>query len=143
MERITNTVEMKIGWHKHYEQILENDFSEKMDHKLLTKYKEDNKWNFEKKFTPYTPSINKKREDIFTKDGDLKIKNKSFQEFILELRNLRKEFRLEKEELRNKNLELRNKNLELRNKISELKSLIITLRKTIEKLRGKVEKLKK
>jgi len=117
MERIANTAATKIGWHKHYEQILENDFSEKMDHKLLTKYKEDNKWNFEKKFTPYTPSINKKREDVFTKDGDLKIKNKSFPEFILELRNLRKEFRLKKEELRNRNIELRNKNIELRNKI--------------------------
>jgi len=81
MERIANTAEYKIGWHKHYETILENDFAAKIDHKLLTKYEEDNKWNFEKKFTPYTPSINKKREDLFSTDGTLKIKNKSSIEF--------------------------------------------------------------
>ena len=43
MERIANTAEYKIGWHKHYETILENDFAAKIDHKLLTKYEEDKK----------------------------------------------------------------------------------------------------
>jgi len=73
-------------------KLLEMDPTKKIDYKLLTKYNEDGKWNYEIKYFPYdyhgtSPS---KKEDIFTKDGYLKIKYISAREYHLKINYLRR-----------------------------------------------------
>ena len=48
-----------------------SDYSSAVDHRILTKYNEDNQWNYELKFTP---NIRKRitRQDLLSHDGLLK-----------------------------------------------------------------------
>lgn len=65
---------------------LKNKIPDKVDHKLLTKYREDGKWNYELKYCPLLKSDPEKKEDIFTKDGFLKNKEPTTYELKLLLR---------------------------------------------------------
>jgi len=48
-----------------------------VDHNLLTKYNEDENWNYELKFCPLLDKEPPKREEVFSEDGYLKSKPKS------------------------------------------------------------------
>jgi len=55
-----------------YKTASKTDFSQLMSHKKLTKYNEDNKWNYEIKNVPNSWLTPLKKEDLFTTDGFLK-----------------------------------------------------------------------
>lgn len=80
---------IKTGLNKHIKNILQQDFTRKVDHKLLTKYNEDEKWNYEIKYHPYMDEIPPKQNEIFTEDGKLKIKQKNVWELHMELQEMR------------------------------------------------------
>ena len=65
----------------HIKKVIEQDFSRKIDHNLLTKYNEDRKWNYEIKYCPYAWDNPPKKEDIFSKDGSLNDKPKTVNEY--------------------------------------------------------------
>jgi len=85
--------EIKTGINKHLKNILKQDFTRKVDHKLLTKYNEDGKWDYKIKYHPYMDEIPLKREEIFTEDGKLKIKQKNVWELHMELQEMREHLR--------------------------------------------------
>jgi len=95
-------------------KMLEGNFGKTVDHNSLTKYEEDGKWNLELKYIPKTADIPPTKDEVFTKDGKLKIRSKSIRELQLEL-----------SELRRKSLEFK-----FRNKVHSAK-------KTIRKKLGK------
>jgi len=122
--RIANTGEGELGWHTRYEIYLKNNFSGIVNHKLLTKYNEDNNWNLENKFDPRKGDrAMRKKEDIFTNDGYLKIESKTVPEFILALGERGK------------------KNTELRNKLQELMSIRDRQSKKFIELQSQLDKL--
>lgn len=97
------------GRHSHYYRILNQDYSGKTDHKLLTKYKEDNSWSFEKKFTPYIGPNQPTRNEIFSSGGKLRKDFKDYQELeilLSQTREQNKELRKKLEELENRNKQL-------------------------------------
>ena len=53
------------------EKELNLDYTKKFDHKLLTKYEEDDNWVHEIKLCPWAWKNPPKRDDLFTKDGKL------------------------------------------------------------------------
>ena len=65
---------------------LKNKIPDIVEHKLLTKYNEDGKWNYEFKYCPLLRSVPEKKEDLFTKDGSLKNKEPTTYELKLQLR---------------------------------------------------------
>ena len=70
---------------EHLVKVLKQNFSNKIDHKLLTKYNEDGKWNLKRKFCPFTNPNPPKKEDIFLDDGTLRTKQKNVDEYKLTL----------------------------------------------------------
>jgi len=66
---------------EHLKKILQHNFSSKIDHKLLTKYNEDGKWNLKIKFCPFTSPNPPKKEDVFSDDGSLRKKQKNVDEY--------------------------------------------------------------
>jgi len=68
---------------RHVKLVLEQDFTKRFDHKLLTKYEEDGNWNLEKKICPYAWVNPPKRDDLFTKDGKLRLAPKSVTDYRL------------------------------------------------------------
>lgn len=121
--RIINTMEGERGWHNRYEKYLENNFKGFADHKLLTKYDENNNWNYEKTFDPLKDRRRVKRDDLFTKDGSLKNYSKTVPEFQLIL---------QKRE---------NENIELKNTLQELKSIRDRERKKFLELKKQFNEL--
>jgi len=83
----------KTGVNKHIKNILKQDFSQKVDHKFLTKYNEDGQWNYKITYHPYMDEIPPKKEEVFTKDGKLKIKQKNVWELHMELQEMREHLR--------------------------------------------------
>ena len=61
----------------HIKKLLKEDPSKKIAHQLLTKYMDDSKWNYKTKFTPYDTDTPPKRDEIFTKEGYLKVPQKT------------------------------------------------------------------
>jgi len=55
----------------HIKRVLKSDYTKKFDHKLLTKYEEDDNWVHEIKLCPWAWKNPPKRDDLFTKDGKL------------------------------------------------------------------------
>jgi len=86
--RGTNYEKTKKGLNYHYKNLVEHDCSKRMDHKLLTKYNEDGIWNYDLKFHPYMDSLPWKKDDIFSKDGKLKIKFKTRWELEMQLHEI-------------------------------------------------------
>jgi len=74
----------------HIQKVIEQDFSSKIDHNLLTKYNEDGKWNYEIKYRPFAGDKPPKRENLFSKDGSLIDKPKSVNDYkrLLEQKEL-------------------------------------------------------
>jgi glycosyltransferase involved in cell wall biosynthesis len=62
---------------------------EKVDHNLLTRYENEQEWNYELKYCPLLKDPPPKRDQIFSKDGFLLRPHKSNYELSLEVRNLR------------------------------------------------------
>ncbi len=58
----------------HYNKMLRANYTEKIDHKLLTKYEEDKNWNLERKYCPFLDGDGNHptRDKIITVDGWLK-----------------------------------------------------------------------
>ena len=71
IERLEKMPDFKIGWNIHYQKTLEENKEIVVNHNLLTKYNNDNKWNSEKKFSYYTMEF-PRREDLFSDNGILK-----------------------------------------------------------------------
>ena len=84
IKTVPNILKPKEKKHR-YQLILEKDFSSKINHKLLTKYEENNVWNYIPKFTPYTLAA-PKHEDVFSDKGELKIKESFQGKLMKELR---------------------------------------------------------
>jgi len=85
--------EIKTGINKHLKNILKQDFTHKVDHKLLTKYNEDGKWDYKIKYHPYMDEIPPQKEELFTEDGKLKVKQKNVWELHMELQEMREHLR--------------------------------------------------
>jgi len=126
IERIKNSTELKMGWHVHNLEFEKYNFLKTLDHNLLTKYEEDNNWNFELKFHPYHNIFLPKREDLFSDDGSLKQETASWSQVRLALQSERHQKSklqesLEKLQLENqKNLE---KVIELQEELAEFKKI--------------------
>jgi len=58
----------------HYRAIIKHGNSEKVDHRKLAKYNGNGKWNYKRKYCPYTGYNSAKRSDLFNYDGTIKIK---------------------------------------------------------------------
>jgi len=69
------------GINLHIKKLLNQDLSKKIDHRLVTKYNEDEKWNYDIKLNPYDTTPPPKQDEIITKDGDLKVKQKTIYEY--------------------------------------------------------------
>jgi len=82
----------KLALDQHEKNILNLDYSKKFDHNLITKYNEDGKWEYKIKLCPYTHPNPPRKEDIFTKDGELKEKPLSNMEYRLLLLKERNRF---------------------------------------------------
>jgi len=72
LNRLKGTPESKLGWNVHWKRIAEGEGPHVVEHKLLTKYLEDNNWNCELKYYPYISGIHPKKNDVFDQDGNLK-----------------------------------------------------------------------
>lgn len=77
--------ENKRIMNNHYKLTLKQNYSDKIDHKKLTKYLEDDNWDHEIKLCLFAWKNPPKREDIFSDDGELKIKQKTPLEYRIEL----------------------------------------------------------
>jgi len=86
LERIRNRPETKIGQNVHFKKISEKKYFEELDHKILNKYLEDNNWNYEGKCIPYVMSGLPKREQVFSKYGELLIHYPSIFELKAEIK---------------------------------------------------------
>jgi len=67
-----------------------NNVGKKIDHNILTKYNEDNIWNYNKTFSLCWEKSPPKHNEIFTKDGNLRWKIKTVSEMQIEFDELRK-----------------------------------------------------
>jgi len=85
-----------------------NDVTKKIDHRILSRYNDDEVWNYKSTFSYSWAKTPPKQLEIFTKDGKLRWNLKTINEVQIELNNLRQ-----------KNIELR-----LRHKGYQLKTLI-------------------
>jgi len=63
----------KLGFYEHYKNFVENDVNMVEDHKLLTKYNEDNNWNYEIKFAYGHNMLSNENisQNIISEDGKL------------------------------------------------------------------------
>ena len=68
----------------HQKKILKPEFTKKVDHRLLIKYEENNKWNFKMKYHPFEVYMGgPKRNEIFSDDGTLKVKPRTVYDYKL------------------------------------------------------------
>jgi len=63
-----------------YARAIKNDYTQKIDNKILTKYNDDNVWNYKIKFNPYSWKNPPKKEDVFTEDGFLRNPQKTLSQ---------------------------------------------------------------
>jgi len=91
----------KIGMLSHFKKISEQNFSEKTDHLILTKYLEDNNWNYERKFGPFVMD-QPKRENTFSETGELLNHYPTIFELKAELKEMGEELKKAKDQLHSK-----------------------------------------
>jgi len=72
LNRLKGVPEAKLGWSANWKRIAKEGGPHVVEHKLLTKYLEDNNWNHELKYYPYISGIRPKKNDVFDQDGNLK-----------------------------------------------------------------------
>lgn len=102
-----------------FQKVLQHNFSERVDHMLLTKYHEDNHWCLERKYTPFVIPNQPKREDIFSSNGFL-LKGYPDRKALQIVLQKRKD-QIKELERENANLKERNQKLEESNqKIKKL-----------------------
>lgn len=115
LSRTENTINEKSVESEHYQMIADKKNSFIIDHSLLTKYNDDDKWNLERKFYPYIRTIPPTREEVFNQDGTLKMKILDIPELrikSIKVDKLWKELQSQREQneiLKKKNLELEEK----------------------------------
>ncbi len=73
IRRISSSSYKSYGLINHLRRTIQSDYSSIVDHRILTKYNEDNQWNYEKKFNPITKKL-PSREEMFSNDGLMKNK---------------------------------------------------------------------
>ena len=98
IERISETPELKTGWHVHYNEIKNYSFSDPVDHSILQKYEGDNNWNLEYKFS-FNPTT-KEMKFVIPEDGVIK-PPPTYHELLVLVNRLRKEIQ-ELNDVRNK-----------------------------------------
>jgi len=98
--RLENMPDLKMGWNTHYQRTIEENKQIVADHKLLTKYNEDNNWNYEEKLSYYTGK-NPKRNDIFSEKGILKMEHLSYNQLKLRIKNQRGKIQKLKDQIKN------------------------------------------
>jgi len=84
---------IKTGLSKYLIHILKQDYTQRVNHNLLTKYHQDGKWNYKIKYHPFVEERPIKRDEIFTNDGKLKIKQKNVWELHMELHEMKQHLR--------------------------------------------------
>lgn len=77
----------KEGLAEYTLNMLKGDYGKKVDHNLLTKYEENEKWNLEFKDKKQNAQ---RKEEIFSKDGKLLIPHKTHRELQIQLWYLQK-----------------------------------------------------
>jgi len=109
--RISDTSESKVGINKHYKKLQLDDFPKIYDHKMLTRYEEDQQWNLQKNEKRNPNKLqDKKREEIFSKEGELKLKFRSVSEFKLERQQVNEYIEELKKSIEEKNEIIQNLN---------------------------------
>ena len=68
--RLNRRVNQNAQKNIHLDKTIQQKFFSSISHEILTKYNEDNKWNFEKKYTPFIEQHPTKQE-LFSKEGFL------------------------------------------------------------------------
>jgi len=77
---------------EHYEIVLGENFSKRISYKLVNKYSEDGKWIHVIQYAPFETPNPKKREELFSKEGELINKQLTVYELKLQLKELRRVF---------------------------------------------------
>jgi len=122
IKKLKGTTREKLGWIQSYITNLNNNFDVNVSHHLLSKYNEDNNWNLERKFLYDMGVIGLEKDEIFTNDGKLKIKNFSQADWRLrDKENIERITKLQKKlkEAESRNLFQKNRILELRKKLRQ------------------------
>lgn len=86
IRKTKNTPEEMLGWYHQYQKIEEIGFPMPIDHKLLTRYEENNQWNYEWKYHPYLTKMLPRQEDIFSEDGKLIHPHPTYADLNFELK---------------------------------------------------------
>jgi len=79
------TDESKPPFDYHERNILKTDYAKKVDHQLLTKYGQDDTWDYEIKYYPFTSKNPPKKNEIFTENGSLKNRPKTLLDYRIEV----------------------------------------------------------
>jgi len=122
--RINDTAAKTLGGFMDYDSVSKSHFPLITDHRLLTKYNEDNNWNYEGNYHPFHRTDKfKTKEELFTSDGslkekvpndmDLKLAIKVRTNRIVELQNTLEKFKVNREELLNRIRKLNDEKAEL------------------------------
>lgn len=91
IKRTQDTPETKAGMKNiHYKKISERKFPPIYDHKILTKYEEDNNWIIKPKDLDPKKLHHKKRDEVFSEDGKLLVEYPTVAELRLRIQKLRK-----------------------------------------------------
>jgi len=77
--------EEESGTDAHIRSVLKQDFSQGINHKLLSKYEEDGKWDYKIKLTLYSGKHIPEKKEIFTDEGNLRKRPKTPLEYRLAL----------------------------------------------------------
>lgn len=88
LEKLQNLPDLKMGWNIHYKRMIEENKPIVVNHKLITKYNEDNNWNYKQKFSYYTMK-HPTRNDLFSENGTLKNEPESYNQLKLTIMNQR------------------------------------------------------
>ena len=130
--RINDTTQKKMGGFIDYDSLSSSHFSLIVDHKLLTKYREDNNWNYEENYKPFSKGRNfKTKEDLFTSDGslrrkipnelDLKLALKNRKNEVVKLQDILSKARANREELMDRIKKLKDENARLQNSLKKFR----------------------
>lgn len=84
--RIKETVEEKLSSYPQYAQMLKVGFPKLVNHKLLSKYEEDNNWNYKWRYHPYSLKELANRGQIFSENGKLNQPQPTYTELKYQLK---------------------------------------------------------
>ena len=132
LPRINDTAQKKMGGFIDYDSLSKSNSLLITNHKLLTKYNEDNNWKYEGNYLPFSHGGKPKtKEELFTSDGllrnkvpdnlELKLILKNRKNRLDELRKYLKKFKTDREQLLKRIKKLKVEKTELSDKLKKLK----------------------